>query len=99
MMKSACTAFAAYNGVERAFKQRNISIKNEITDFVEIEERLSLVSYRACFDGEIGMTCFWRVNWSGKSGKTTKYLNQERNNSFRRSRGVIEFCELQGLFR
>jgi hypothetical protein len=55
MVKSACTEFGAQNGVERASKHRNISIKNEIKVFVEIEERLSFSSCRACFDGEIGV--------------------------------------------
>jgi hypothetical protein len=99
MMESACTAFVAQNGVDIAFKHRNISINNEIAVFVGIEERLSFASCKACFDAEFGMNCFWRVKWSGKSVKTTKYLNQERNDRFRRNRGRIEFCELLGLFR
>jgi hypothetical protein len=98
-MKSASTAFAALNGVERSFKRRNISIRNEITVFVEIDERLSSAGCRACFDDEIGVHCVRRIKWSGKSVKTPQYLNQERNNSFRRNRGKIEFCELLGLFR
>jgi hypothetical protein len=99
MVRSACTEFGAQNGVERAFKHRHISIRNEITVFVEIKGRLRFASCRVCFDAEFDRTCCWRVKWSGKSVKTTKYLNQERNNSFRRYRGKIEFCESQGLFR
>jgi phage terminase small subunit len=98
-LKSACTAFDAQNGVERAFKRRKISIKNEITVFVESEEILSFASRRACFDAEIGVHCVRRIKWSGKSIKTPQYLNQERNNSFRRNRRKIEFCELLGLYR
>jgi hypothetical protein len=41
--------------VERASKRRNISIKYEITVFVEREERLSFASCRACLDDEVGM--------------------------------------------
>jgi hypothetical protein len=58
---------------------------------------LSFASCWSCFDAEFGWNCFWRVKWSGKSVKTTKYLNQERNNSIRRNRGKIEFCEMLGL--
>jgi hypothetical protein len=65
-MKSACTAFAALNGVERLFKRRNISIKYEKTVFVESEEKLGFASRRACFDAEIGVHCVRRVEWSGK---------------------------------
>jgi translation initiation factor 2 beta subunit (eIF-2beta)/eIF-5 len=99
MMMSACTACGAQNGVERASKRRNISIRNEITDFFEIEERLSFASCWACFEDEIGVHCVRRLEWSVKSVKTPKYLNQERNNSFLRNRGKIEFCELHGSFR
>jgi hypothetical protein len=52
--------------VERAFKRRNISIKYEITVFVEWEERLSSAGCRACFDDEIGLHCVRRIGWSGK---------------------------------
>jgi hypothetical protein len=85
--------------VEREKKQRNISSKNDITVIVEREERLRFASYWACFDAEIGVQCIRRVGWSGKREKTPKYLNQEQNNSFRRIRRKIAFCELQGLFR
>jgi hypothetical protein len=57
MVKSACTEFGAQNGVERTFNRRNISIRNGITVFVEIEERLSFASRRACFDAENGVHC------------------------------------------
>jgi hypothetical protein len=66
-MKEACTAFGAQNGVKSAFKRRNISIRNEITVFVVIEERLSFASRRACLDSEIGVHCVRRIEWSGKS--------------------------------
>jgi hypothetical protein len=80
-------------------KLRNISIKNKITVFVVFDERLRFASCRACFEHEIGVHCVRRVEWSGKSEKTPKYLKQERNNSFRRNRRKIEYCELLGLFR
>jgi hypothetical protein len=53
--------------VERASKQRNISIMNDITVFVEIEARLSFASRRACFDDEVGVHSFRYAEWSGKS--------------------------------
>jgi hypothetical protein len=98
-MKSACTAFGAKNGVESAFKRRNISIGNEKTVFVESEEKLGFASRMACFDAEIGVHCVRRIEYSGRGVKMPKYLNQVRNNSFPRNRGKIEFCELLGLFR
>jgi hypothetical protein len=99
MMKSACTAFGAQNGVERTSKRRNKTIKYEKTVFVESEEKLGFASRRARFDAEIGVHCVRRIEYSGRSDKTPKYLNQERNNSFRRNRRRIAFCELLGLFR
>jgi hypothetical protein len=53
--------------VERASKHRNISIRNEITVFFGIEERLSFARCRACIDAEIGVHCVRRIEWSGKS--------------------------------
>jgi hypothetical protein len=67
MLKSTCTTFGVYNGVERAFKPRNISIRNEITEFSSKFERLPFAIYRDCFDTEIGMQYVRREEWSGKS--------------------------------
>jgi hypothetical protein len=53
--------------VERASKRRNISIKYEITVFVEREERLSFASCRACLDDEVGMHGVRCAEWSRKS--------------------------------
>jgi hypothetical protein len=96
-LKSACIAFGAQNGLERASKRRNILFKYEITVFVEREERLNFACRGACFDAEIGVHCVRPVEWSRKGVKTPKYLNQERNNSFRRNRGKIEFLRVAGL--
>jgi hypothetical protein len=61
MVKSACTEFGAQNGVERAFNHRNISMRNGITVFVQIEGRLSFASCGASFDAEIGVHCVPRI--------------------------------------
>jgi hypothetical protein len=53
--------------VKRAFKLSNISIRSEITVFIEIDERLSFAISRACFDAEIGFQHVRRVEWSGNS--------------------------------
>jgi hypothetical protein len=66
-MKSACTAFGTQNGVERAFKLQNITIRKEIAVLVESEERLSFASCWVYFDAEIGVHCVRRVEWSGKN--------------------------------
>jgi hypothetical protein len=41
--------------VERAFKCRGISSRNEITEFSSKFERFPFAIYRDCFDTEIGM--------------------------------------------
>jgi hypothetical protein len=53
--------------VERAFKRRDISIGNEITEFSSKFESLRFVICRDCFDTEIGVRTVLRVEWSGKS--------------------------------
>jgi hypothetical protein len=53
--------------VERAFKRRNISIRNEITEFSSKSERLRFGIYRYRFDAEIDVRNVRRVEWSGKS--------------------------------
>jgi hypothetical protein len=49
------------------FKRRNISIRNEITEFSPKFESFSFAIGRYCFDAEIGMRYVRRVEWSGKS--------------------------------
>jgi hypothetical protein len=66
--------------VERPFKQRDISIRNEITEFSSEGESLSFASSRECVDPEIGVRHVRRGDWSGNTVLTLKYLNQERNN-------------------
>jgi hypothetical protein len=53
--------------VERAFKRRNISIRNKITEFSSKLERLHFAICRDCFDAEIGVHHVLRVEWCGKS--------------------------------
>jgi hypothetical protein len=43
------------NGVERALKRQNISIRNEIAEFSSTFERLRFAICRDCFDTEIDM--------------------------------------------
>jgi hypothetical protein len=65
--KLACATFGVQNGVERAFKRRNISIRNEITEFSSKSEGLLFGIYRYRFDAEIGVRYARRVEWSGRS--------------------------------
>jgi hypothetical protein len=55
--------------VERPFKQRDISIRNEITEFSSEGESLSFASSRECVDPEIGVRHVRRVEWSGRPFK------------------------------
>jgi hypothetical protein len=66
-IKLACATLCVYNGVERAFKLRNISIRSEITKFSSKFECLRFAICRYCFDVEIGVHYVLRVEWSGKS--------------------------------
>jgi hypothetical protein len=77
-LKLAYAMFGVYNGVERAFKLRNITIRNEITDFPSKCDSLHLAICREYFDTEIGVVYIRCVEWSEKTVYTTKYLNQER---------------------
>jgi hypothetical protein len=52
--------------VESAFKRRDISIGNEITEFSSKFVCLRFVICRDCFDTEIGVRNVRRVEWSGK---------------------------------
>jgi hypothetical protein len=49
------------------FKRRNISIRNEITEFSPKFESLRFAICRDCFDAEIEVRYVRRVEWSGKS--------------------------------
>jgi hypothetical protein len=56
-----------YNGVETAFKRRNISIRNVITEISSKSAGLRFAICRDYFDAEIGSFYIRRVEWSGKS--------------------------------
>jgi hypothetical protein len=79
-LKLACATFSALNGMGGTFKRRNISIRNDRTEFSSKFERLRFGTYRYRFDAEIRVRYVRRVEWSGRSVYTPKYLNQERNN-------------------
>jgi hypothetical protein len=66
-LKLACTTFGVQNGVERTFKRRNISIRNEITEFSSKLETLHFAICRDSFDAEIGVHYVLRVEWSGNA--------------------------------
>jgi hypothetical protein len=84
--------------VERAFKRRDICIRNEISEFSSKFESLRFGIYSDCFDTEIGVGYVQLVEWSGKAVKTLKYINQERNNRVFAEICKFAFCDLQGLF-
>jgi hypothetical protein len=66
--------------VERAFKRRDVSIGNEITEISSKFESLRFGIYRDCFETEIGVGYVRRVECIGKTVKTPRYHNQDRNN-------------------
>jgi hypothetical protein len=66
-LKLACATFGMSNEMYRAFKRRNISIRNEITEFWSKFVRLHFGIYRYRFDAEIDVRYVRRVEWSGKS--------------------------------
>jgi hypothetical protein len=66
-LKLACATFGVWNGVEIPYKRRNISIRNEITEFSSKFESFSFAFCRDCFDAEIGGHYVLRVKWSGRS--------------------------------
>jgi hypothetical protein len=66
-LKLARATFGVMNGVERAFKRRDISIGNEITEFSQKFESSHFAICRDRFDTEIGVRYVRRVEWSGKS--------------------------------
>jgi hypothetical protein len=53
--------------VERAFKRRNISIRNDIAEFSSQSEGLRFGICRDSVDAEISVRYVRRVEWSGKS--------------------------------
>jgi hypothetical protein len=53
--------------VERHFKSRNITIRDEITEFSSKIESLRFAICRDCFDAEINVRYVRGVEWSGKS--------------------------------
>jgi hypothetical protein len=55
-------------------------MRNEITELSSKLERLRFGICRDCFDSDFGVRYVRRVEWSGKSVQTPKYLNPERNN-------------------
>jgi hypothetical protein len=52
--------------VEIAYKRRNITIRNEITEFSSKIESFSFAIGRDFFDAEIAVLYVRRVEWSGK---------------------------------
>jgi hypothetical protein len=66
-LKLVCATFGVQNGVERPFKSRDISIRNEITEFSSKFERLRFVICKDCFDAEIAVRYVRRVEWSEKT--------------------------------
>jgi hypothetical protein len=66
-LKLACATFGVWNGVEIAYKRRNITIRNEITEFSSKIESFSFAIGRDCFDAEINVLYVRGVEWSGKS--------------------------------
>jgi hypothetical protein len=60
-LKLACATFGVLNAVERAFKPRDISIGNEISEFSRKFESLRFAICRDCFDTEIGVRYVRRV--------------------------------------
>jgi hypothetical protein len=66
-MKLACATFGVSNDVERPFKRRDISVRNEITEFSSKFERLRFAICREFVDTEIGVLYVRCVEWSGKS--------------------------------
>jgi hypothetical protein len=49
------------------YKRRDISIRNELSQFSSKCESLRFAICRDCLDPEIGVRYFRRVEWSGKS--------------------------------
>jgi hypothetical protein len=76
-LKLACATFGLLNGVDRAFKRRDISMRNEITESSPKIETLRFAICRDCFDTAIGVRYVRRVEWSEKSVKTPRYLIRE----------------------
>jgi hypothetical protein len=60
-MKLACATFGVSNGVERAYKRRNISMRIEIPEFSSKCECLRFAFCRDCLDTEIGVRYVRRV--------------------------------------
>jgi hypothetical protein len=75
-----CATFGVYNGVETAFKRRNISIRNVITEISSKSAGLRFAICRDYFDAEVGLGYIRRVERSRKTVYTLRYLNPERNN-------------------
>jgi hypothetical protein len=79
-LKFSCATFGVKNIEERAYKRREISIRNEISQYWSKFECLRFAISREYFYTEIGLRYFRRVEWSGNTFYTPRYLNQERNN-------------------
>jgi hypothetical protein len=84
--------------VERPFNRRDISIRNEITEFSTKIENLRFAICTECSDTEIGVRNVRCVEWNGRSVYTPRYLNQERNNRVLGEILKFAFCDLQRLF-
>jgi hypothetical protein len=53
--------------VEGAFKRRNVSIRNEITELSPKFKTVRFAIYRDSFDAKIVVRYVLRVEWSGKT--------------------------------
>jgi hypothetical protein len=63
----ACARYGVKNGVERQFELRDISFRDEITEFSPRFERMRFVICSDCFDTEIGVRYVRTEEWSGKT--------------------------------
>jgi hypothetical protein len=57
-LKLACATFGVQNGLKIPFKRRDISIRNEISEFSSKFESLRFAISRECFDTEIVVLYF-----------------------------------------
>jgi hypothetical protein len=62
--------------VVRAYKRRNISIRNEITKFSSKFERLRFAICRDSFDAGVGVRYVQRGEWSGNLVSNTAHIVQ-----------------------
>jgi hypothetical protein len=66
-LKLACATFGVKNREDSAYKRREISIRNEISQYSSKFECLRFAISRECFDTEIGFLYVRCVEWGGKT--------------------------------